>query len=740
MEKAHVLITRSASTLALSDDAGVECILTGIPLLCIGILSLGVFTFILATRRTSILISLLFASCFFGFVAAIIDLGQILLRGYASVNGGLELGQAVGLIQGREVFLSFSVGFLYLFYWFFSSRRPHALAVAPDMGAIATEKADPTLATRMTSARKLHCASWERWGYVGITLKWASLVTCFLILILQLVWRLTKKHHFYGDLYVASATLETAISIVFILKLILNSYLAESTSRRQVLLGYIAPVFAFVLSAGMGIGSLVVFAFSETSLGRFLRGVEAYTLLIYYLIITFRSASHDGIPPPYKAPGVDIYVPQEKSGSEGAYQQTILPYASVARNAAANPSTEAIWQLSRVSHISRISSWVESRRASRKSLGGDNANLPQSPPIRSLLFQQPASASPSNGSDSSGKSFVSPPPPVPQSNRSSMNFFSYYGLDRTGKSTGLRDDTSTIGSDSPIYGLNGIIVPPKKTQPSKLAEMSLGGPSGEVTPVRMTRLIEAQADIDESINALRTQADGDKTNQEPKEGGLTAERLKAAHLTPDLGALTSESSKPSSPANVSEFSLSVFPEPPAPALVSPTSLRELGPRSKVARPSAAKRVPPISVIPIQVEDLVRDSNVYDSPLSGTRYDVTSFIGGYALPSSAFPSSSAINSSTGVLPSGSMLSDIPESTARETPGRLSPTGATNANSQYVTLTRTSSRPLGSATMSSSLNKADSPSGDVPTQNLALRTFLARNETTRSRMTAAPSGPF
>lgn len=365
-------------------------------------------------------------------------------------------------------------------------------------------------------------------------------------------------------------------------------------------------------------------AFSETSLGRFLRGVEVYTLLIYYLIVTFRPASPRVISPPYGAPGIEIYIPQEKSDPAGGYQRPpLLPYGSVARNAAGNPSTEAIWQLSRISHISRISSWVESRRNSRKSLGGDQPNLPRSPPIRSLLFQQP-SGSPSV-SESSGKSFVAPPPPIPHSNRSSMNFFSYYGLDRTGKSTGLRDDTSTLGSDSPIYGLNGIIVPPKKTKPSKLAEIAVGGPSGEVTPVRMTRLIEAQADIDKSIDALRGQADKDMI-QEPKETGLTAERLKAAHLTPDLTVSTSGSSKPSSPANVSEFSLSVFPEPPAPALVSPTSLRELAPRAK-ARSGAAKRVPPISVTPIQVDDLVRDSNVYDSPFSGTRYDVTSFIGG-----------------------------------------------------------------------------------------------------------------
>ena len=121
-----------------------------------------------------------------------------------------------------------------------------------------SEKVDPLIATQTTDAGKLHCASWERWGYVGIALKWASLITCFLIVTLQMVWRLTKKHNLYGDLYVASATLETAISIVFVLKLILNSYLAAPKSRRQVLLGYTAPVLAFVLSAGIGIGNLVV--------------------------------------------------------------------------------------------------------------------------------------------------------------------------------------------------------------------------------------------------------------------------------------------------------------------------------------------------------------------------------------------------------------------------------------------------------------------------------------------------
>ncbi|RXW24769.1 hypothetical protein EST38_g1071 [Candolleomyces aberdarensis] len=257
--------------LTLSDDAAIESVLTDIPLFAIGVLSIAAFTILLALKRVDQLSVFIFISSFLGFIAAILDLGQLLIRGHSNAANGLMLEDVSGFINAREALLALSIGAIFLFWWKFCGRRPFAVK-------------DGRL-----SKSSMHCASWQRWGYVGFLLKWSSLLVCIVILILQVIWRLAPMHHLYGSLYVATATLETTISIIFILKLFLNVYLCPAGTQARVFLDYVTPALALLINAGLGVGNLVLFAFSETALGRFLRAIEVYAIVVYYLIMTFRS-------------------------------------------------------------------------------------------------------------------------------------------------------------------------------------------------------------------------------------------------------------------------------------------------------------------------------------------------------------------------------------------------------------------------------------------------------------------
>lgn len=167
---------------------------------------------------------------------------------------GLGIAEVADYTRAREVILALSTGFLYLFYWLFAGRPP----TPEGENEVSRGSAAMRRMAIETPSKPTHCARWERWGYVGIGLKWVTLAGCLLIVALQMVWRLAPRFRVYGDLYVASATMETTISAIFILKLLLNLYLAPLRYQKQVLLNYITPTAAFILSASVGVGNLIV--------------------------------------------------------------------------------------------------------------------------------------------------------------------------------------------------------------------------------------------------------------------------------------------------------------------------------------------------------------------------------------------------------------------------------------------------------------------------------------------------
>lgn len=190
------------STFALSNDVAIEAVLSDIPLLCIGILGMGAFTVFLLLRRVNLFASYLFASSFLAFGAAVLDLSQILARG--DVNTDKDgLATVSGFFNAREIFLALSVGFIYILFWTLVAQCP------PEESS----RLLVDIKGRHDARDPLHSASWRRWGFIGITLKWISLLASISIPLLQILWRIVISQRKYGNLYVAESTIETPVII-----------------------------------------------------------------------------------------------------------------------------------------------------------------------------------------------------------------------------------------------------------------------------------------------------------------------------------------------------------------------------------------------------------------------------------------------------------------------------------------------------------------------------------------------
>lgn len=173
------------------------------------------------------------------FIAAILDLGRLFIRGPRQVSSNVDLNVVTGFIVSREVGLGLSYGFLYLFVW-------KAVAQCPD-----SER------RKLGRQSQPHSASWARWGFVGTVLKWSTLLLIVLIPLLQIVWRIVDAQRRYGNIYIAESTLEIVASTIFILKICLNVLVSPSTSWWIPFKSYLGLVLGLIITAAMGVGNLV---------------------------------------------------------------------------------------------------------------------------------------------------------------------------------------------------------------------------------------------------------------------------------------------------------------------------------------------------------------------------------------------------------------------------------------------------------------------------------------------------
>ncbi|KAF7337466.1 hypothetical protein MSAN_02219600 [Mycena sanguinolenta] len=648
--------------LSLSDNATIEYILSDIPFFCVGLTALAVFSFFIVMSRINLPAIYLYISCLLAFIAAILDLSQILLRGIKNTDAGLGLNTVTGLIDTREVGFALAFGFRFLYLWEFVGQRP---------------RYEPRPRTRddddsFTSDSGYHSASWERWRTLGFILKFVLLGSVIAIPILQIVWRIATG---FSTVYNAESTLQIAVSVLLIVKLMLNLYLSTVAPWWRPFVPYLIPFMALMISTGIGTGNLLRFKFSETTLGRFLQAVETYALVLNLLIFTFYKVPQS-VPPTTVISdrrkqrssffaGIDAKIdgpPFQVTPAQTQTQTNFEPVMQIGR-AVTTPS-------SRESVVSRISSWMNVRRPPRPASGelplwnpGDaeqgistemRAKTPEAQPItpvqekpRSIeeLDQRPVSTKDS-------QILVMPTPntlelPTPSSLSrpfTGVSFASYYGMATSSRLTmpGVAPGDDLRSTDSPVYGLNGIIAagptepespilsrrPPSSPPPPAVQDE---GPERESFN-SFDELLRQQTELDKSIAALRLFSPSPTLAAvplpPPERESPERELLKDKDKTLSI----------SSGTNRSEFSLSIFPEPPP---VDRTSVINPNP-TPVAPPMRGKnppfptrgrrqsQVPHSAISTNDLDDLPTPVKMRFGS-QGTQYDVTSFIGDLMSP-------------------------------------------------------------------------------------------------------------
>ncbi len=170
------------------------------------------------------------------FFAALTDLGQLYLRRGSSTEYPSQ--QSVhSLMIIREILYSIASGLRSLFYWVYVSQPP-----------LCEQDSAPFL--------RSHSGSWQHWGTVGSVLRWTTLAVSLLLPVLQALWRTVDVLHEFGPVYDIENAVEIILSAVFIIKLLLNVWIVELSSRRQTLWQYFSVLSALLIGMGVGIGNL----------------------------------------------------------------------------------------------------------------------------------------------------------------------------------------------------------------------------------------------------------------------------------------------------------------------------------------------------------------------------------------------------------------------------------------------------------------------------------------------------
>ncbi|KAJ3847155.1 hypothetical protein EV368DRAFT_51661, partial [Lentinula lateritia] len=604
----------------------IEYILADIPLFCVGLMAFAFFAFMLVMKRVTLLSIYLYSTALFSFVAAVIDLAQLLVRGSVKVNMNTGITSGVtALINTREVGLSIAIGFRFLFFWAFVAERPRGEPPPT------TDLSDPRVYVH--HAQNSHSAKWERWGYLGIFLKWLILASVISIPILQIIWRIAVRH--FGVVYMVESTIEILISALLLLKMILNVFLSPVSPWWKPFRFYVAPLIALLINLGIGIGELVYFLFSETALGRFLQAFEVYLMIIFLMLVAFYKVPVRPIRPSVSTSYMVDKKPQNT--------QSVAEAAAVVDEPAADNDPQT-----RLSMVPRVTSWmIPSRRQSnliqqfKQPLSVRQSLQETRDPARQSVWVPPQ-PEPVDDSDLFVRPIPTPTPPILSSvllpkkdqmesgseNRTSTGVsLRYYGVGHDSlmsypNSSFMANDESSLessGTDSPIYGLDGIV----KQQKDRNSTGSSLRPPRRPSLSSFDELIQQQAELDRSIAALRLFSPpiSFAETENPSAGIPDGTSLSTTNNR-TVSTLTSSSAR-------SEFSLSIFPDPP----IADFPLRASFSTMRANRTKRQSR----RDLPTSFDNVSLDvPSLPDTPMrlapgrsfgsNATQYDVTSFIG------------------------------------------------------------------------------------------------------------------
>ncbi|KAG1755144.1 uncharacterized protein EDB91DRAFT_1097530 [Suillus paluster] len=531
-----------------NNNCDIELILSDIPFISVGILTFGASAFFLVIRQLTFSVVSLYFSVLLSFAAAIIDLTQILIRDFSQVT-------VQPLITARDVLLA-------LHY--------------------------------------LHSGNWARWGVAGSYAKFGLLATIPAITSLQIVWRLFQRYQNYGPVYAANVALEVLVSVLLLLKLLLNTVPTSSIPRSHTFGEYGFPILALVFNIGISIGDLIRFAFTESILGRLLQGVELCILIVFMMILYFfrhkktttvpkirdlamlkklpehpRESTFRLSPPLVSTPRLTTPLSSENQGR--SVDTDVARHSALATHGRASP-----WVSWRMSHRrstqdeEKAKLWYQNDagrgaldqpdmgqgRAGDQSMNSAasamgkgstewryfvNDSVPSSSAL-SMLNGHSVSTGSRNGSLSSGqilhaiRADIPPRPLPPKLQTMSLTAIpaTATSSDESGATVIMTAPPDPPAQGSPIYGFKGVTRQPPSRQSSSNGSLE--------------ELLELQNELDKTIAALRLFSPSSPTSTSPisplssRSDSNYAEQMRQSSST--------------SARTLSDFSLSNFPSPP----------------------------------------------------------------------------------------------------------------------------------------------------------------------------------
>ena len=562
---------------------------------------------------------LLLSSVLFTFFAAIVDLARISLHKDNSILVQREVdGLTHALAEAREALSSIASGLRFLYFWAFVAQAP-------------------LCEQSSASFLRLHSGSWLHWGLTGAVLRWSTLLASVSIFILQTLWRLVQSLRKFGPVYDVENAFEIMTSGVFIIKLILNAMIVEEPCRRQTLWQYSMALSALLINMGLGIGNLLdcklflqkyatglatdllyKVSFSETSLGRLLLATELYILIVSSMVFTFYSRKSTATPSP---------LPDKRASSfyglhVSKYDADIGLAGEDDANAAGSsrPSGQrALSWFSWAGNVARSSSSqlrpsIENGRRPRSEEAAERG-VTLSPSEKNVLFAVPDDIQRSSVNSSTTDPITRGISEGFSSSTTQLPTDSVYD---DGKPFAPTAAARTASPDSPTLGPDGSRKPNQPSDRSFTSSRQSGYES----------LLREQDQLERSIAALKTMFEQGSSGEGQRNG------------SPDTAFQPSRRSKlressttaygPTSASNRSDFSLSVFPEPPEVQITE--NLRRIRPLSSSTSALTPTQISydiggrsfPVSTSGI---DDVAVLALGGMESAGTHYDVTSFIGG-----------------------------------------------------------------------------------------------------------------
>lgn len=344
----------------------------------------------------------------------------------------------------------------------------------------------------------------------------------------------------------------------------------------------------------------MIVAFAETSLGRFLRAVEVYLLIVHSLYTVFQEFS-------------------DKCQQNLAEQPQLSEKAAELNYVGSLPLTYEVTRSSKIGPDTFSRSNFQSRRASTISWV-----LP-SPPQRNAATPTRASI----GADSVVLARYTPPPAqIASSVKDSPELSPLRPLDKDNQPKDYRpelqqDPTSVarpVTSISLSYYTMEQSYPDPTEDTSRPSNSQVAGTTGshQGSITSLDELFRQQTELDKSIAALRL-------NSTLLSNGPSYTDNQAPTETNDQSRTTVISTKTESISNRSEFSLSVFPDPPNEQKENVATKYIVEPSQSQAFGKAKKRMGESGAI--QDEHQGVGKTLQPSISQQAQFDVTSFIGG-----------------------------------------------------------------------------------------------------------------